>query len=279
MIAASFAEINDELLEIYAAIQALSDEDILHAQTSILKPSFSRLDRLAARKVKVGTLAEILASAKLEPVLSEISRLRNIYGLRLEIEQAHELLTSPNPWTRLREFTFYENYLQLAAMEQQGAGLNPDDQIIFLGSGPLPLSLILLSSRYGLTGIGIERENSYVELSRQVVKHLGLALRITIINGDHFALPLKEEFRLLMVAAMARPKEEIFQHLAHSLPDGSLLSFRLYKKGLRRLLDLDGDFILPPRFSNYCRIPPRPPVNNTVVVVKIGAHPQTAQGS
>ncbi len=58
MIAASFAEINNELLEICAAIRALSDEDILHAQTSILKPSFSRLDRLAARKVKVGTLAE-----------------------------------------------------------------------------------------------------------------------------------------------------------------------------------------------------------------------------
>ena len=102
-----------------------------------------------------------------------------------------------------------------------------------------------------------------------MVKHLGLAQRITIINGDHFVLPLKEDFRLLMVAAMARPKEEIFQHLAHNLPDNSLISFRLYEKGLRRLLDLDGDFILPPEFCNYCRIPPQPPVNNTVVVVKV----------
>jgi hypothetical protein len=263
-----FAEIRSELLDVHNAIRELSDEDILHAQASILEPPFRGMDRLAAMEIKDEVLTEILASAELEPVLSSISRLRNIYGLRLEIEQAHELLASPDPWARLREFTFYENYLQLAAMEQQGAGLEVEDRIVFLGSGPLPLSLILLCSRYGLQGIGIERECSFVELSRQVVEHLSLAKTITIMSGDHFALPLKEECQLLMVAAMARPKEEIFQHLARSLPAGSLVSFRLYEKGLRRLLDRDGEFILPPEFSNYCRIPPQPPVNNTVVVVK-----------
>lgn len=266
--ALDFAEIHNELLEIHSAVQDLSDVDILHGQAAILGPPFSRLDRLAAMEVKVGVLAQILASTELEPVLSAISRLRNIYGLRLEIEQAHALLASPNPWAKLREFTFYTNYLQLAAMEQQGAGLEADDRIIFLGSGPLPLSLILLCSRYGLKGIGIERKNSSVELSKQVVEHLGLEHRIKIIRGDHFAMPFTEESQLLMVAAMARPKKEIFQHLAQSLPAGILVSFRLYEKGLRRLLDQQENFILPAEFSNYCRIRPRPPVNNTVLVVR-----------
>ena len=266
--ALGFAEIRNQLLEIHSAVQDLSDGDILHGQAAILGPPFSRLDRLAAMEVKVGVLAQILTAAELEPVLSAISRLRNIYGLRLEIDQAHARLASPDPWAGLREFTFYENYLQLAAMEQRGAGLKVDERIIFLGSGPLPLSLILLCSQYGLKGIGIERDNSNVELSRLVVEHLGLAKRITIMHGDHFALPLKEEFRLLMVAAMARPKNEIFQYLAQNLPAGSLVSFRLYEKGLRLILDREGYFILPPEFSNYCRIRPQPPVNNTVVVVK-----------
>lgn len=268
--ALSFAEIRSELLDIHGAVRDLSDEDILHAPAAILGPPFSQLDRLAALEVKVEVLAKILAAAELEPVLSAISRLRNIYGLRLEIELAHALLASSNPWASLQEFTFYENYLQLAAMEQQGAGLKADDRIIFLGSGPLPLSLILLCSRYGLKGIGIEQQDSYVELSQQVVEHLGLAKRITIIDGNHFALPLQEEFRLVMVAAMARPREEIFLHLAQNLPGGSLVSFRLYEKGLRRLLDREGDadFILPTEFNNYCRIRPQPPVNNTVVVVR-----------
>lgn len=268
MMGVDFAEIRNELLDIYGAIRDLSDEEILHASAAILEPPFRRLDHMAAMEVNVKVLAEILAAAELEPVLSAISRLRNLYGLRLEIEQAHELLASSDPWGRLREFTFYENYLKLAAMEQRGAGLEANDQVIFLGSGPLPLSLILLCSRYGLKGIGIERKNSYVKLSRQVVEHLGLGDRITIKLGNHFSLPLKEEFRLLMVAAMARPKKEIFQHLAQSLPAGSVVSFRLYEKGLRKLLDRNGDFILPPEFSNYCSIRPQLPVNNTVVVVR-----------
>lgn len=269
MTQATLAEIRGELLNIYFDIHTLSDEDILHGQDAGLKPCFSKLDRLASQKVTSEILEKILKSSELTPVLPTISRLRNIYGLRLEIEQAHALLASPDPWAKLRGFTFYTNYLQLAAMEQQGAGLKSDDQIIFLGSGPLPLSLILLCSQYNLKGIGIERETSSVVLSRQVVKHLGLKHRITIISGDHFSLPLKEKTQLLMVAAMARPKKEIFRHLAQILLVGSLVSFRLYEKGLRRLLDREEkNFILPREFSAYRRIRPQPPVNNTVVVVR-----------
>ena len=172
--------------------------------------------------------------------------------------------------TEHEKFTFYKNYLQLAAMEKQGAGLNPKDRIIFLGSGPFPLSLILLCSLYDLKGLGIEQEASSVELSRQIVLHLGLEDQIQIMCGNHFSLPLQEEeAQLLMVAAMARPKKEIFAHLAQILPVGSLVSFRLYEKGLRKILDREEDeFILPREFSEYQRILPQPPVNNTVVVVK-----------
>jgi hypothetical protein len=269
MTQATLAEIRGALLNIYFDLHTLNDEDILHGQDASLRPCFSRLDRLAALEVKPEVLEKIVKSSELTPVLSLISRLRNIYGLRLEIEQAHALLASPDPWAKLREFTFYTNYLQLAAMEHQGAGLKPKNRIIFLGSGPLPLSLILLCSQYGLKGIGIERETSSVELSRQVVEHLGLEHQISIMRGDHFSLPLKEETQLLMVAAMARPKAEIFQHLTKILPTGSLVSYRLYEKGLRRLLDQEEEaFVPPPEFSAYCRMRPQPPVNNTVVVVK-----------
>ncbi|BCO10384.1 methyltransferase [Desulfolithobacter dissulfuricans] len=265
---ADFTAIHSELLDIYDAIRDLSDKEILRAHPGALDPPFRRLDQLAAMEIEDGVLAKILASPELEQVLLAISRLRNTYGLRLEIEQAHALLASSDPWKTLQEFTFHENYLQLAAMEQQGAGLKSGDRIIFLGSGPLPLSLIFLCSRYDLQGIGIERENFFADLSRQVVAHLGLEDRITIRAGNHFSLPLKEQFQLLMVAAMARPKEEIFRHLARSLPEGSLVAFRLYEKGLRRLLDRNGDVTLPPEFTVYHRIRPRPPVNNTVVVVR-----------
>jgi hypothetical protein len=68
-----------------------------------------------------------------------------------------------------------------------------------------------------------------------------------------------------MVGADARPKDEIFAHLAKALPGGTRLSCRIYEKGLRRLLDDHALSDLPPGFTEYARIRPEPPVNNTSV--------------
>jgi hypothetical protein len=266
-----FKEIRNKLLEIHDTIRDSSDKEFLQEYATTMEHPFQRLDKLAAMEVEDRVLQEIFASSELEPLLPAISRLRNSYGLYLEIEQAHSVLAASDPWNRLREFTFYRNYLHLADMEMQGAGLKQGDTIVFLGSGPLPLSLIFLCSRYNLNGIGIEQDFSFVKLSRQVVDHLELTGRISIRKGNHFSLPLKEHCQLLMVAAMARPKQEIFHHLARNMPAESLVSYRVYEKGLRRLLDRDDNFSLPPGFTEYRRVRPRPPVNNTVVVVKINS--------
>lgn len=263
-----YADIAAALTSISEAVGSLSDADILEGETAVLEPLFRQLDTLAAQEVETEIVEQLLHSPKLVPVLPEISRLRNLYNLRLEIEQAQALLAAPDPWAIIQGFTFYPNYLQLAAMEQQGADLQSGDKIIFLGSGPFPLSLILLCSRYDLSGIGIEREASSAQLSRQLLHHLGMEERISIVAGDHFSLPLSGKSKLLMVAAMARPKQEIFNHLAKILPADSLVSFRLYEKGLRRILDNEEDFLLPDAFSSHCRISPQPPVNNTVVMVR-----------
>ena len=263
-----YAEIAAVLTGISEAVIPLTDKEILQGDKAVPEPLFRQLDTLAAQNAEPATVERLLSSSELTPVRAEISRLRNLYNLRLEIEQARALLDAPDPWGTIQGFTFYPNYLQLAAMEQQGADLQAGDRIIFLGSGPLPLSLILLCSRYRLRGIGIERENNYSELSRRLIQHLGLEDRICIILGDHFSLPKTTENKLLMVAAMARPKREIFCHLARILPADSLVSFRLYEKGLRRILDQEEDVLLPDAFSPHCRIRPRPPVNNTVVMVR-----------
>ncbi len=268
MMTSDFNEIRSELLDIHEVVGSLGDNDILNGYVEGLQEAFSRLDTLAAMKVDEETVYEILEADELQPVLSAISRLRNIYGLRLEIEQAKALLASHDPWSEIRGFTFYNNYLELASMEQRGANLMSGDSIIFLGSGPLPLSLIIMCSRYNLKGMGIERDASYAELARRLIDHLDMSHQISIVQGDHFSLPRELRCNLLMVAAMARPKQEIFNQLAAILPEGSLVSYRLYEKGLRRILDMEEPFILPSRFVSHCRIRPLPPVNNTVVVIR-----------
>ena len=257
--------IREEISEIYSLIRCLTDDEILHGNFSHLQQPFNRLDRLAAIQVEDEVVDEIIHDHSFEPVLEAITRLRSLYGLRMELERARSIIAGPDPRDVLKGFIFYPNYQQLAQTEYEGAGLQSGDRVVFLGSGPLPLSLIALCTQYGIEGIGIEKAPEYVDISRKILERLQLSALIRIIGGNHFSLPLEENCTLIMVAAAARPKKEIFSHFAKVLKPGARVSYRIYEKGLRRLLDSGSSFDVPKRFQEYLRVHPEPPVNNTVV--------------
>ncbi len=260
-------KIIEEIFEIYSSIKDLKDEEILQDHSNYLKTIFQRLDHLIAINKYEKSEEAILSDSVFNFAFDAIARFRSIYTAKLEIEHAHSILESRDPWEMLTNFTYISNYLKLSQTEFQGARLKPGDSVVFLGSGPLPLTLIVLCHWHGLNGIGIEREPDRAELSRQVLKKLGLSDQIEIINGDQLTLPLKTRSELIMIAAQAEPKKEIFNHLAKVLPAGTKLSYRIYEKGLRRLLDTFYLFELPEQFKEYLRVQPEPPVNNTVVFV------------
>ncbi len=254
-----------ELLQIYSDTRDLKDHEILHSNSNHLKAYFERLDYLAAQDVKDHLVRDILGKPGYESVLKAIVRFRNVYSLRLELENANAILANGDSWGVLKKFTHYSNYTQLARTEYQGSELKPGDTVAFIGSGPLPLSLILLCHQHGLRGIGLEQESDRAELSRKVLAKLDLSEQIEIIDGNHFRLPSNNGCKLIMVAAAAEPKTEIFEFLAKVLPSGTKISYRLYEKGLRRILEASSSLKLPEQFHEHLRIRPAPPVNNTVV--------------
>jgi len=253
-----------ELSTTYLVTKDIKDQEILHSHSNRLKTFFQRLDYLAALDLDDKSAEEILSAPEFDSALESIVRFRNLYSLRLETENANSILDSEDPWGALKHFTHFPNYLQLALTEYQGSGLEPDDSIVFIGSGPLPLTLIMLCHQHGLRGIGIEQYPERAELSRRVLMQLGLSDQIKIMDGNHFRLP-SNGCKLVMVAAAAEPKKEIFDYLAGVLPAGTKISYRIYEKGLRRLLETSSFLELPEQFEEYLRIRPKPPVNNTVV--------------
>ena len=262
-------KIIEEIFEISSSIKDLTDENILRDPSNHLRTIFQRLDHLIALKIYDEPAQAILCDSVFNLAFGAIARFRSLYTAKLEIEHAHSILESRDPWEMLTNFDYISNYLKLALTEFQGAKLKPGDTVVFIGSGPLPLTLMVLCHWYGLKGIGIEMEPDRAELSRKVLEKLGLSGQIEIINGNHLTLPLPLETRseLIMIAAQAEPKKEIFNHLAKVLPVGTKLSYRIYEKGLRRLLDTFYLFELPGQFKEYLRVQPEPPVNNTVVFV------------
>jgi hypothetical protein len=262
--------IKNEFLDIYTAIQDLSEDEILNNPEGIFQPHFERLQHLIAVDIEDFETDEMLCDLEVQSITKRIAHLKTLYGLRMEIKRAHAVIANPDPWSVLGRFQFYPNYLRLAQMEYKGGNLKPGDRVVFLGSGPLPLSLICLCTQNGVDGIGIEQKAEYASLSIKVIKALELNARIQIIQGNHFSLPLEEKCNLLMVGADAIPKNEIFDHLAKVFSKGTKFSYRIYEKGLRRLIDKNPVTNLPPVLREYTRIRPEPPANNTsVFLVKI----------
>lgn len=258
-----------EIVDIYSLVLK-SDNIPNHKDHSIfLTSAFQRLDNLMSQQIDDRYIEEVLYSTELEPVFDVITRYRSQYYAMIEDEQAHSILESPDPWDVFKNVSYFSNYLQLAQVEHDGAGLKPGDRVVFLGSGPLPLTLIVLCHEYGLNGIGIEQDPERVNLSRKVLSKLGLSDQIKIIGTNHQSFPLKEKCELIMVAAQAEPKKDIFDHLADVSPSGTVISYRIYEKGLRRLLDTFSRYELSEVFREYLRVPPKPPVNNTVVFLLV----------
>ena len=257
----------DEIMEIYTSVRDLDDNELLQDSSNHLESILQRLDYLIALNINDTDVENILHNFEFTCVFDSITRFRSLYTTKLEIEHAHLILDSNDPWEMLTNFAYLPNYIQLASTEYQGAGLKPDDTVVIIGSGPLPISLIMMCHQYGVRGIGIEQETERAELSRKVLEKLGFSDQIRIINGNHSVLPLKDTAGFIIVAAQAEPKQEIFDYLAEALPAGTKLSYRIYEKGLRRILDTFFHYDLPESFEEYLRIRPEPPVNNTVVFV------------
>ncbi len=262
------ASVREKFIALGRALSGFGPDDYRFGDKTLFHDRFASVNELAACELDEVEVDLLARDSDLAEAFERIDVLRSVYGPRLEEERARGILQAEDPWRELEGFLFYPNYLELARMETEGAGLVPGDRVVFLGSGPLPLSCITMCARRGLQCVGVEREARYVDVSRRVVERLGLSDGVEIIHGDHGAFPLPAPADLVMAASAAEPKDAVFAALAEALPKGAGVSFRTHEKGLRRLINRDNPSQAPSGFRELRRIQPRPPVINTCVFLE-----------
>lgn len=100
----------------------------------------------------------ILDDEKMNRALKLIRKFYVYVGARLEMENALKILNSDNPREVLDSFHFYDRYIGLINNESKLAKFNEEKTFLFLGSGPLPLTLIMFNEVFGCKCIGIEQQ-------------------------------------------------------------------------------------------------------------------------
>ena len=176
----------------------------------------------------------ILDDEKMNNALKLIRKFYLYIGARLETSNAMEIIKSDDPKATLDTFHFYERYQGLLTNESKLAHWHDDKTFVFVGSGPLPLTLILFREKFGCKCIGIEIQEEVAELSREVIRKLGLDDGIEIMVGDETLLK-DIDFDILMVAAFAEPKERVFANVWEIDDEKTPVLVRTYS-GMRAIL-------------------------------------------
>lgn len=131
-----------------------------------------------------------------------------------------------------------QNYLQryrtLARREIDLASISSEDRVLFIGSGPLPITAIEYVGQVGCSVECVEHIPEACSISSKVIDRLGLGehLRVHCGKGQEFDV---SSYSVILVAVLAEPKGEILSRIDHYADSNCKLLCRT-TTGLRTLI-------------------------------------------
>ena len=93
--------------------------------------------------------------------------------------------------------------------------------VLFIGSGPLPFTSMLLAERHGLTVTNIDIDEEACDSARTLARRIGLSDKLSFIRADAMSYPDLSEFDCVFLAALVgmnkREKGRLLRHLCASM--------------------------------------------------------------
>jgi nicotianamine synthase len=183
---------------------------------------------------------QVLRGADVGPLRRRLQQLCGAGEVELERAWADRIARSPRPADELARFPYLGNYRRLCRMELDtlaAAVDRPVRSVAFVGSGPLPLSSLLLADELGVPVVNLDRDAAAVAASRLVARALGshhLAFRRVDADdadvSDHDVVVLAA-----LVGDTPAAKRRVVRQLARTMAPGAALLARS-ARGLRTLL-------------------------------------------
>jgi len=217
------------------------------------------------QEIDFDSAKHILDDDQMNEALKIIRKFYVRLGARLETENAKAILKSSDPWSTLESFYFYNRYQGLIKNENQLVKFTPEQKVVFIGGGPLPLTLILFNKLFKSQCVSVEIQPEVAKISRQVLKKLGMP-EIEVIEGDETSIK-DMDYTVIMVAALAEPKERVFTNIWEMVDTTTPIIYRTYT-GMRAILYSPVTEKATRGFHKEVMILPTGKVNNTSVLIR-----------
>jgi GNAT superfamily N-acetyltransferase len=170
--------------------------------------------------------------ARLHPEI--IARVNGAYSLWQTRQESQFAIRIVKGEAALSDFAFYDRFDDLVRREQALLPINRMDRVLSIGSGPLPLTAMLLHLRTRAAIDCLARDPGAVALSRQVLEKCGLSGPVRILDGTRLEHDLSR-YNAVIVEALAKPKKNLLKLLRKRCSRGCQVLYRT-AHGLRRLL-------------------------------------------
>ena len=134
--------------------------------------------------------ADAAASATLPHVTAHVPALRSISARgETELEQhwSRRIAAAPDPWSELHRFPYLDNYRDLVRLELgalAALGVPAPRRVVVAGSGPLPLTGLVLARDHGARVVHVDRDPDGLRAGDAVTTALGLDGPVTSLCAD-----------------------------------------------------------------------------------------------
>lgn len=225
----SASHLKNRILPLYASLAAAPSL----APSPRVNVVFSELVALT-NSANDATSRKLLADPEIAAIVPHLRELCATGEGLLEGYWADRIVNARRPASMLQQFPYFQNYVQLARMEAhalRGVTDAPLKRAVFIGSGPMPLSSIMLETRHGFTVDNLDINGHALTQGARVAEAAG-ATNQRFFHSDIHGYA-KEDLRqadVVCVAALAgldpKQKAEITDVLAREMRPGALLLVR-----------------------------------------------------
>ncbi|NMO18380.1 nicotianamine synthase [Pyxidicoccus fallax] len=267
---------NDMAVQVHRVYQRLATASSLEPCDEVNK-LFSELVRISLSPLEKADAARMLADPVLDAIRENLWRVCARGEFELERQWSTRIVEAEDAWTELKRFPYYGNYEKLARLEAaalQGAASRPLERVLFVGSGPLPLTSILLAKHHGMRVDNVEMDERAFHVSRHLTERLGMTHQLSYRHADVMSCSDLGDYDCVFLAALVgmnpREKTELLRHLGACMRPGALLLARSSAR-LRVLLYPEVDIGRLEPFVPRMEIHPHDEVVNSVLIAEVPA--------
>ncbi len=163
---------------------------------------------------------DILSDEKIRSVSNDLRTMSSHAEFELELFWSKKAVASDDAERTLGEFPYYSNYDKMTDLEIESMRLcdvHENHKALFVGSGPLPLSSILMARKCGILIDNLDMDEDACDLSRRLIENVGLSDKIQTLKGNILDMHDLSQYQTIFIAALAgaseKEKTDVIDHV------------------------------------------------------------------